>query len=243
MRLTTTPWFLCLAAGAIACMHHASGPAPSPAVATPSGRLEGSVTYLSRIALPAGSIIRVTLADTSTGGMRWTQVITTGGENVPVHFSVSYDASLIVPGHSYFAVASIQSGSRLTFASPTWVPALGPGASTSIILELRAPDPLSGIWIRPIPTQETRTEGIDLTPQGDLVLINICSMRGDHWRRSGDTLVIATSTDRYPDPVFLRATVRQLEDSVLVIERGGGYFAGRWSHLAPGHSLADDCAH
>ena len=241
MRLTT--WFLCLATGAAACTHQSSSSAPSPEVATPSGRLEGSVTYLSRIALPARSIIRITLADTAVGGMHWTQVIVTAGENVPIHFSIPYDASLIQPDRPYFAAASIESGSRLTFASPAWVPALGPGAPASIELVLRVPDPVAGIWTRPIPTQESRTEGMDLTPQGDLVLINICSMRGDYWRRSGDTLVIATSTERYPDPVMLRAAIRQFEDSVLVVERGGGYFAGRWTHLSPGYSLADECAH
>ena len=241
MRLATS--LLCLAAGASACMHQSSSSAPSPEVATPSGRLEGSVTYLSRIALPAGSIIRVTLADTAAGGLRWTQVITTAGENVPIQFSVPYDASLIQPDRPYFAVASIQSGGRLTFASPAWVPVLGPGAPAAIELVLRVPDPVAGTWIRPIPTQESRTEGMELTPQGDLVLINICSMRGDYWQRSGDTLVIATSTERYPDPVMLRAAIRQLEDSMLVVERGGGYFAGRWSYLSPGHPLSDECAH
>lgn len=241
MRLST--WILCLATAAAACTHHSPGSGPSPEMATPSGRLEGSVTYLSRIALPAGSVIRVTLADTAPGGTRWTQAIITAGENVPIHFSIPYDASLIQPDRPYLAVASIESGGRLTFASPAWVPALGPGAPSSIELVLRVPDPLAGIWIRPIPTQESRTEGMNLTPQGDLVLINICSMRGNYWRRSGDTLVIATSTERYPDPVTLRAAIHQFEDSALVVERGGGYFAGRWSYLSPGHSLADECAH
>jgi len=243
MRLATATWVLGLTAGATACSHQSSGSAPSPEMATPSGRLEGSVTYSSRIALPAGSILRITLADTAAGGMRWSQTIVTGGENVPIRFSIPYDASLIQPGRSYLAVASIQSGGRLTFASPAWVPAIGPGAPASLELLLRVPDPLAGVWIRPVPTQESRTEGMDFTPQGDLVLINICSMRGDFWRRSGDTLVIATSTERYPDPLLLRAAIRLLEDSVLIVERGGGYFTGRWSHIAPGHSLADECSH
>ena len=227
--------------GAISCRHGPPASAPSPAVATPSGRLEGTVTYRPRIALPSGSIIRVTLADTAPGGTRWTQVITTTGQNVPVRFSVPFDAALIRPDRPYLAVASIQTGGRLTFASPAWVLALGPGAPASLELVLGIPDPVVGTWTRPIPTQGSRTEGLELTPEGGLALINICSMQGVSWRRSGDTVVLATRTERYPDPMMLRAIIRQVDDTGLVIERGGGYFVGRWTRLPMNGTLASDC--
>jgi putative lipoprotein len=240
MRIPTAALLGLCAATSLAC-HHTPPPSGSPVAATPSGRLEGTVTYRSRIALPPGSVVRVTLGDTAAGGMRWTQVIATTGENVPVPFSIPFDAALTRPDSTYFAIASIQSGGRITFASPVWVPALGPGAPASLELVLRIPDPLVGAWTRPVPSQESRTEGIELTPQGSLVLINICSMRGVSWNRSGDTLELATNTERYPDPLILRTTISQVDDTGLVIEKGGGYFVGRWHRRPLDRPLHDDC--
>jgi uncharacterized lipoprotein YbaY len=241
MRFTPAAVLALCAASVLAC-HHTPPPSGPPVAAMPSGRLEGTVTYRQRMALPPGSVIHLTLADTAPGGRRWTQVITTSGENVPIHFSISYDAALLRPDSTYFAAASIQSGGRIAFASPAWMPALGPGAPASLELVLRVPDPLVGTWARPIPSQASRTEGIELTPQGQLVLVNICSMRGVSWSRSGDTLALATNTERYPDPLTLRTTMHEIDDTGLVVEKGGGYFVGRWSRQPLDRPLRDECA-
>lgn len=232
-----------LACGTVACRHsHPGIPAAAPVAATPAGRLEGTVTYRQRIALAPGAVIKVSLADTSAEGLRWNQVIITTGENVPIHFSVPFDPASLRPGWTYFAVASITVRERLIFASPAWAPALGPGAPDVLELVLGTPDPVAGTWTRPIPTQETRTEGLELSPQGGLTLLNICSLRGVSWRRQGDTLLLATRTDRYTDPVATRAVVVMPEDSLMTIGGGAAYFSGRWTRLPAGSHLADDCA-
>lgn len=89
----------------------AATPTPEESTAIPteeialSGILTGTVTYLQRIALPAGSVIEVSLQDVSLQDVAATviatQTITTAGENVPIPFELTYDPAEIDPRMTY----------------------------------------------------------------------------------------------------------------------------------------------
>lgn len=82
-----------------------------------SGVLTGSVTYRQRIALPAGSVIEVSLQDVSRQDVAATiiatQTITTAGENVPIPFELVYDPAEIDPRMSYAVSVRITQDGQL----------------------------------------------------------------------------------------------------------------------------------
>lgn len=87
-----------------------SGETPQTTVEL-SGILTGTVTYLQRIALPAGSVINVELQDVSradaAAAVLATQTFTTAGENVPIAFALTYDPGRIEERFSYAVRAQI----------------------------------------------------------------------------------------------------------------------------------------
>lgn len=72
-----------------------------------NAELKGTVSYRERIALPSGSQVKVQIRDVSKGEIFAETSITTKGENVPIPFTVIYDASKIDPSTAYDVVAQI----------------------------------------------------------------------------------------------------------------------------------------
>lgn len=99
-------------------------------------QVTGTVSYLLRIALTPGMVIRVqvqdvTLADAPTI-IVGEQVIVTDGEQVPIAFAVPYSAADIEEGHRYSLSARItDADGRLRFISDTLVPVITDGAPVS----------------------------------------------------------------------------------------------------------------
>jgi uncharacterized lipoprotein YbaY len=95
--------------------------APEPAVPGLSGTLNGTVTYLPRIALAPDAVVEVTLQDVSRADAAATtlasQTIRTQGAQAPIAYSLTYDPAQIEPRNSYAVRATITEGGRLTWTS------------------------------------------------------------------------------------------------------------------------------
>ncbi len=95
----------------------------------------GTVTYLQRIALPEGAVIRVTLQDVSLQDVAATliseQVIVTTGEQVPIAFTLPYDPAQIDDRFTYSVSARIEIDGKLSWISNTMTPVISRGAPTS----------------------------------------------------------------------------------------------------------------
>lgn len=93
-----------------------------------SGIFTGTVTYLQRIALPAGSVVQVELQDVSRADAPATimaaQTITTTGENVPIPFTLSYDPSQIDERFTYAVRAQITVDGALRWTTTEHTPVL-----------------------------------------------------------------------------------------------------------------------
>ncbi len=107
----------------IAACAPASGGPPTATPAAPAKTLSGRVTYLQRIALPAGAVITVSLDDVSLADAPATNLaratITTQGENVPIPFTLTYDPAAIRDNHSYAVSARITIDGKLSWISTT----------------------------------------------------------------------------------------------------------------------------
>jgi putative lipoprotein len=88
-----------------------------------SETISGSVSYRERIALPPDAIVRVTLE--SVGApmeVLAEQTIKTQGKQVPIPFSLNYDASSIREGTSYLIRAQILVDQQLRFSGDAAYP-------------------------------------------------------------------------------------------------------------------------
>jgi uncharacterized lipoprotein YbaY len=90
-------------------------------------------------------------------------------------------------------------------------------------------DLLPGVWKRPIRDGVSGTEGLSLQPNGGLALVNIYSLKGMNWRRSGDTLVLTTRTEKYPEPYESRLKIEGLTDTTLSLSARDDYLAGTYT--------------
>ncbi len=112
MLRTLLAFTLLLAGG---CAHHRSSSKPVAATIT------GTVTYRERTALPPDATVEVTFSDVSVQDAApiqlGHQVIPTGGKQVPIPFSIGYDARQIVSSHTYGVAAKIKAGERVLFTS------------------------------------------------------------------------------------------------------------------------------
>jgi uncharacterized lipoprotein YbaY len=86
-----------------------------------SAAVTGTVTYRERIALPSGAIVTVRLLDTArqeaAAPSIAEQTITTGGEQVPIAFKLTYDTAQINPNGSYAVRADIRIDGQLTWTT------------------------------------------------------------------------------------------------------------------------------
>ncbi len=99
--------------------------------ATTSGTVSGTVSYLSRMALPASAIIEVKLQDVSLadapGKVIAKEEIALGERQVPVPFELKFDPGKIEPQHTYSVSARILVNGELRFISDKAYPVLTRG--------------------------------------------------------------------------------------------------------------------
>lgn len=83
--------------------------------------ITGTVAYRERIALPDQAVVTISLQDVSLADapakVITSQRIETQGKQVPFNFELAYDASNILPQHSYSVSARIEVEGQLMFIS------------------------------------------------------------------------------------------------------------------------------
>jgi putative lipoprotein len=102
--------------------------------------LSGTATYRERIALPPSAVFEATLEDVTRADVT-AEVIgryaAGPAGQVPIPFSIPYDASRIQPGRRYAVRARILVDDRPMFATAESQPVLTPGAPDRVTLVLR----------------------------------------------------------------------------------------------------------
>jgi uncharacterized lipoprotein YbaY len=113
-----------------------------------AGTVSGTVSYLSRMALPASAIIEVKLQDVSLADAPAKVIakeeIAMGERQVPVPFELKFDPAKIDPKHTYTVSASILVDGELRFISDKAYPVLtrgNPGLVEVIVRPLTRPAP------------------------------------------------------------------------------------------------------
>lgn len=152
---------------ALACAPAASSGQSSPAgpsAASPERKLSGQVTYLQRIALPAGAVIDVSLDDVSLADAPATRLgavsITTTGENVPIPFSISYDPTSIRPERSYAVSARITIEGQLRWITTTRHAVLTSGHPTdNVMVTVQPAGGGGGVGVKPESVQLAPHQG------------------------------------------------------------------------------------
>jgi uncharacterized lipoprotein YbaY len=90
--------------------------------------LMGTVTYLQRIALPPNAVVQVEIEEVSRADapafVLASQQIITGGRQVPIPFSLTYDAASIDPRGHYNVRARIFMDGALRWISDTAMPVI-----------------------------------------------------------------------------------------------------------------------
>lgn len=109
---------------------------------TPTGELTGTVSYLTRIALPDNAVVEVELRDTSDtdapGTVIASQSIETKGQQVPISFTLEYDPAVIEARSRYVLSARITADDRLLFINTTAQPVLtgnAPATGVEVLVE------------------------------------------------------------------------------------------------------------
>lgn len=104
--------------------------------------VSGTVTYLEKRALPENSTLTVELRNTSSttegGSPIASQIITTGGNQVPIPFSIIYNVDAINPESDYFVFATIAENGQALWTTPAGVPVItqeNPRESVEIIVK------------------------------------------------------------------------------------------------------------
>jgi putative lipoprotein len=106
-----------------------------------SGTVTGTVSYLQRMALPPSAVIQVQLLDVSLAdapaNVIAEQKITLGDRQVPVPFTLNFDARKIEEKHSYSVSAKITVDGELRFISDQSYPVLtrGNGSKADVVLK------------------------------------------------------------------------------------------------------------
>lgn len=112
-----------------------AGAAVGAAAATGRAALTGTITYRSRVPLPAGAVIEVRLLDVSRADAPADTLarveIVTRGEQVPVPFTLGYDADALQSGRRYLVQATIAVDGRVTWRTTTEHPVFAAGRATT----------------------------------------------------------------------------------------------------------------
>lgn len=104
----------------------------------PDASVTGTVTYLERIALPSGSLLRVTLLDVSDGAEPVAEV-EIAEPRVPVAFNLRYDPRAIDSQHRYLVQAQISVDGRLLFLTTEEHAVITGDAGTRAHITVRRP--------------------------------------------------------------------------------------------------------
>lgn len=105
--------------------------------------ITGTVAYRERMALPAGAVLEVTLADVSRADAPAELIATSRVPSPgapPIPFALAYEPSRIVSNRQYVVRARIVVGDRLLFTTDTATPVITRGAPTKVSLMLRRGD-------------------------------------------------------------------------------------------------------
>jgi len=92
-------------------------------IAQAQAQVTGTVSYLQRIALPPNAVVEVTLQEVSRldapAVLLAEQKIPTAGQQVPIPFTLTYDASQIDPRYTYVVRAKITVDGQMRWTSTT----------------------------------------------------------------------------------------------------------------------------
>ena len=117
--------------------------APASPAGAPEAAIQGSVTYLQRIALTEGAVLEVVLLESAGADGPARAVAETAMDSpgqVPIAFTLPYDPASIDPARAYSLSARIEDGGR-AFVTPEPVPVLtgGAPATAEILLQPETP--------------------------------------------------------------------------------------------------------
>jgi len=103
---------------------------------TPPASITGQVLYRERMALPPDAVVHVWLevaAEPERPARRVAEItVPTEGKQVPIPFTVPYDAARISLAKTYLVRATIRSGDQVLFASRGPYPVLTKGAPSKV---------------------------------------------------------------------------------------------------------------
>ena len=119
--------------------------------------LRGSVTYRERMALPEGCTLAVRILPMTPGlgDAPLAESVAPIATQVPISFTVEYDAAAMPAGAAYGVVAQIRAGDEVLFETPTPVLLEGAAGRTMILARPAPPVP------PPPPDADT---GLELQP-------------------------------------------------------------------------------
>jgi len=104
--------------------------------------LRGEVFYLTRNALPATAQLRVSIIDASRADAKADTVtykeIATSGRQVPLPFTLDYQANSLVAGHRYQVEAAIYDGGKLLYRNTTAIPLPDPNDTSLLRIQVQA---------------------------------------------------------------------------------------------------------
>lgn len=121
------------------CAGMSAAPAGGGAAAA---RVTGTVTYLQRVILPPGAVVKVQLVDVSRAGapavVLGEQLITGGGRQVPFAFEIPYDPAKIDQRFTYAVQARIENDGKLLFINDQRYAVITRGAPDHVDMVLRS---------------------------------------------------------------------------------------------------------
>ena len=125
----------------VACAH------PGSSSSGESATLTGTVSYRERVALPPDAVAEVSVIDATVQDVAATVVAKTAvpseGKQVPLPFTLSYDASRIDKTHLYTVRATIKSSGQILFTTDQVRGVITQGNPTHVDLMLSRVDPES----------------------------------------------------------------------------------------------------
>lgn len=83
-----------------------------------------------------------------------------------------------------------------------------------------------GTWARRIRTADSLWEGLRIDEDGRFGLLGVHTMHGLYWLVRADTLVLTTSTERYPQSIEARLATEFPSDDSLILWGEAQYLAG-----------------
>ena len=83
-----------------------------------------------------------------------------------------------------------------------------------------------GTWARRIRTADSLWEGLRIDQDGRFGLLGVHTMHGLYWLVRADTLVLTTSTERYPQSIESRLATQFPSDDSLILWGEAQYLAG-----------------